>query len=117
MAGRYSRQFGHVGGVRYLLDTHTLLWALSEPATLSAESRTILEGNETYVFVSLVSLWECAIKSSIGKLSIPDDFSDLVAAGFEILSVEVAHVERYLQIALLHRDPFDRMLVSQALVS
>lgn len=68
------------------------------------------------MFVSIVSLWECAIKSSIGKLSIPDDFFDVVAAGFEILSVDLAHVERYHQIPLLHRDPFDRMLVSQALV-
>lgn len=102
--------------MRYLLDTHTLLWALSDPETLSAESRGILEGDETHIFVSLVSLWECVIKSSIGKLTIPDDFFDVVSNGFEVLPVEIAHLERYLLLPLLHRDPFDRMLVSQALV-
>ena len=100
--------------MRYLLDTHTLLWARSAPDRLSREALAVLRSTESIMHVSMASLWECAIKSSIGKLAVPDDFYRIVSRDYEILGIEVAHVEACASLPLHHRDPFDRLLVVQA---
>lgn len=64
--------------MRYLLDTHALLWALGEPGTLSQAARDTIASPTNLVFVSTASLWECAIKASIGKLDLPNDFFDAI---------------------------------------
>ena len=62
------------GCVTYLVDTHALLWARSEPNLLSAEALSLFDDPDSVLYVSLASLWECAIKSSIGKLILPEGF-------------------------------------------
>jgi len=97
-----------------LLDTHTLLWSRTVPDRLSPQALAVLRSAENVLYVSMATLWECAIKVSIGKLQIPDSFFGLVASDYEILDIEVAHLEAMLTLPLHHRDPFDRLLVAQA---
>ena len=103
--------------MRYLLDTHALLWARAAPHLLSSAALAVFRSNDNTLYVSMASLWECAIKSSIGKLEIPDDFYRIVADDYRVLGVEIAHLEAYAQLPMHHRDPFDRLLVAQARVS
>ncbi len=99
----------------YLLDTHSLLWALGKPDALSDSARTAIGDANNVIHVSTASLWECAIKASIGKLELPEDFFDAVtAAGFEELQIRISHLKVYGVLPMHHRDPFDRMLVAQA---
>ena len=100
---------------RILLDTHLLLWALSTPARLPAATRREIERNQ--VFVSAASIWESAIKSSCGKLKADATqvLDELPVAGFDLLPVSGEHAARTAGLGSLHKDPFDRMLVAQAL--
>ena len=100
--------------MRYLLDTHILLWARSAPDKLSEGTRAILQSTDNEFYVSQATLWECAIKSSVGKLDLPSDFYRIVTSDYRILNVEVAHLEAYVALPMHHRDPFDRMLIAQA---
>ena len=100
--------------MRYLLDTHALLWARSAPDRLSTDALAVLQSAETVLYVSMASLWECAIKSSIGRLAVPDDFYRIVSNDYDVLGIDVSHVEACASLPLHHRDPFDRLLVAQA---
>ena len=100
--------------MRCLLDTHALLWARSAPGLLSVDALAVLQSPDNVLYVSIASLWECAIKASIGKLEIPDDFHRIVASDYEVLGIDVSHVEACAKLPMHHRDPFDRMLVVQA---
>lgn len=105
--------------MRILLDTHCWLWMLSQPELLKAESRRILASADTDLFLSAASAWEIAIKFSIGRLRLPGDPADLVPAWLAqsrtcALPVEHHHALRVATLPPHHRDPFDRMLVSQA---
>ena len=71
---------------------------------------------DSALYLSIASLWECVIKSSIGKLDVPDDFYRIVSSDYEILGIDVSHLEACASLPLHHRDPFDRMLVAQARV-
>jgi len=101
--------------LRLLLDTHLLLWALAAPAKLSPATRKQLDSAE--VFVSAASIWEISIKSALGKLDA--DPADILAAiepaGFALLPITGAHAAKVATLPAVHRDPFDRMLVAQAL--
>ncbi len=99
----------------YLLDTHSLLWALGEPDALSSRARAAIGDTGSIVHVSTASLWECAIKASIGKLELPEEFFDSITmAGFEELQIRIPHLQVYGELPMHHRDPFDRILVAQA---
>jgi PIN domain nuclease of toxin-antitoxin system len=102
--------------VRILLDTHLLLWALSQPSKLSAATRKRIIAAEVYV--SAASIWEISIKSGIGKLSADPDqvLSGIEPAGFILLPISGEHAAKVAQLPSLHKDPFDRMLVAQASV-
>jgi PIN domain nuclease of toxin-antitoxin system len=101
--------------MRYLLDTHSLLWALGDTGTLSRAARDAIASPTNIVFVSSASLWECAIKASIGKLDLPDDFFDTFPeTGYELLPIRLSHLDVYRSLPLHHRDPFDRIFVAQA---
>lgn len=102
--------------MRLLLDTHLLLWALSAPAKLPARFRRELD--RAQVFVSAASIWEIAIKAGLGRLDAdPQTVLDAVRpSGFELLDVTGAHAARVATLPPLHRHPFDRLLVAQALV-
>ena len=100
--------------MRYLLDTHTLLWARSAPGQLSRDALVILESADSALYLSVASLWECTIKSSIGKLDMPDDFYRIVANDYHIPGVDLPHLEAYADLPMHHTDPFDRLFVVQA---
>ena len=101
--------------MRLLLDTHILLWSLTEPQRLSALVRRALEDARNEVFVSPVSVWEIAIKRALGKLKAPDILeTDVMEQGFTPLSLTFFHAEQAGKLPQHHRDPFDRMLVAQA---
>jgi PIN domain nuclease of toxin-antitoxin system len=101
--------------VRLLLDTHTLLWALSDVPRLSEGAHQAIEDSRNAVFVSAASAWEIAIKGASGRLTAPADLETrLEAKAFSPLDITVAHGLRAGALPLHHRDPFDRMLVAQA---
>jgi PIN domain nuclease of toxin-antitoxin system len=100
--------------VRLLLDTHALLWALSDVPRLAEDARRAIEDPDTDVFVSAASAWEIATKRASGRLAAPDDLEpSLNAKEFSPLEITVAHGLRAGALPLHHRDPFDRMLVAQ----
>ena len=103
--------------MRILLDTHLLLWWLEASPLLSTQAREIIRDPENTVFVSAVSLWEIWLKQSLGKLRLPDDFTERLAAeSFERLPLTASHTRPVSLLPWRHRDPFDRMLVAQAQV-
>jgi PIN domain nuclease of toxin-antitoxin system len=104
----------------YLLDTHYMLWAITDPKKLSKRVANIITNPENRILVSAISFWEVALKSSIGKLTItgfsPEEFPVACQeVGFEIESLSAADSSTYHQLkATYHKDPFDRMLIWQA---
>ncbi len=100
-----------------LLDTHVVLWALGDPDRLGADVRELVADPANAVYVSAVSVWEVEIKRALGKLTAPDGFADeCLDRGFDELPIGFGHAARAGALPLLHTDPFDRMLVAQALV-
>jgi PIN domain nuclease of toxin-antitoxin system len=99
-----------------LLDTHALIWALEDSPRLSPTARAAIEDADNIVLASAASAWEIAIKRALGRLEAPDDLTDaLSAAGFTRRVVTFADVGRMASLPPHHRDPFDRMLVAQAM--
>lgn len=108
----------------YLLDTHYVLWSLFEPELIKAQVRQVLEDDRDVKLVSGVNLWEISIKYSLGKLELggttPSELLDAVLeAGFEVAEVESRLLATYYQLPKKdnHRDPFDRLLIWQAISS
>jgi PIN domain nuclease of toxin-antitoxin system len=104
--------------MKVLLDTHTFLWGLSEADKLSAAARRAIASSET--FWSIASIWEALIKTQVGKLPLPVPagpylISKMTANGVSVLSIQLEHVLRVEQLPMHHRDPFDRMLIAQAM--
>jgi len=102
--------------MRLLLDTHIFLWVVADDRKLSKVARHLISEAED-VFVSSASIWEASIKAGLGKLEA--DVDQLVAAisasGFSELPVKAVHAARVRNLPDIHRDPFDRMLVAQAM--
>lgn len=99
----------------YLLDTHVLVWWLLEPKRISNEATAILEDPASRVRYSTASIWEMSIKRKLKKLCLPADTLRFVdATGFEHLPISREDAWSVQDLPLLHRDPFDRLLVSQA---
>jgi PIN domain nuclease of toxin-antitoxin system len=100
----------------YLLDTHVALWALAEPDRLRPNVRAALVDPGNVVMVSAATVWEVEIKRSLGKLRAPDGFADeCLARGFTPRLVTFADAIRAASLPAVLRDPFDRMLIGQAL--
>jgi len=103
--------------VRLLLDSHVLLWWDKDMSQLSGAQRAAIGDSDNEVFVSAVTAWELGIKSKSGKLSLVEPVSGLVRRfGFAELPVTLEHAEAVSSLAVLHKDPFDRMLMAQARV-
>jgi PIN domain nuclease of toxin-antitoxin system len=102
--------------VRLLLDTHILLWGLADATKISAQEEAALRAPDNQVFVSVVSLWEIAIKAEQGRLDPPADLPQLIESNpdFELLPILAEHAWRVRTLPRLHGDPFDRLLISQA---
>ncbi|MBC7750895.1 MAG: type II toxin-antitoxin system VapC family toxin [Candidatus Saccharibacteria bacterium] len=105
--------------MKLLLDTHVLLWAAGNPEKLSVEARALLNDPENELFFSAASLWEIAIKHSLGR----DDFQvnprllrrGLLDNGYSELPIGSEHAVSIDSLPMIHKDPFDRMLVAQAI--
>ena len=102
--------------MRYLLDTHAILWYIDAAQELPLALRDLMDGSEC--FYSVASLWEIAIKQSLGRLNrdiTVSEYDNLCRqAGFRHLPILPAHLERIKSLPDIHRDPFDRLLVAQA---
>ena len=107
--------------MKFLLDTHIYLWAINEAERLSPMARAAIGDPSNELYLSVASLWEATIKIGSGKLRIPGQdieflLQRLVSSGVQILPVLPSHLRQLQTLPLIHRDPFDRMLVAQARV-
>lgn len=104
---------------RFLLDTHVFPWLIQGDPQLSDRARSIIADDTNQLNFSVVSIWEIVIKLNIGKLkiehSIEDIYQLLAQLKIEILPIERLDLDRYLTSSLHHRDPFDRLIISQAI--
>ena len=102
-----------------LLDTHTFLWYLQDSKELSSKAAEILEDPSNNLWLSIASLWEISIKLGLGKLRLQNSFSELEVVlqqlKIEVLLITFSDTECYLNLPLHHRDPFDCILVTQAM--
>ena len=105
----------------FLLDTHTLIWFIGGNEELSQTARQSIEAENAVNFVSIASLWEIAIKISLGKLELKTPFKEinrqLLENGFEILPVTFEDTLTVSNMPFHHRDPFDRIIIAQALTN
>ena len=103
----------------YILDTHTLLWFIENDDKLSPSAKSILENTDESLSISIASLWEIAIKINIGKLTISSSLETLINyledQGISILPISHSDLTEYINLPLHHRDPFDRLIIIQAL--
>lgn len=102
----------------YLLDTHVLLWSLEKNTFLPNEIIKILENGSIQIYISMASLWEIAIKVQIKKLKLAKSLKIsqiLTHSFFELLNVKLNHIDGLSKIKPIHRDPFDHLLIAQAL--
>lgn len=107
--------------MRLLLDTHTFLWFVLDDPQLSASAKTLIEDPANDILISPASYWEIAIKVRLGKLDLFAPYDDFMQRGivgndFQILPIEPKHTSLLTTLPLYHKDPFDRLLVAQALV-
>lgn len=101
--------------MKFLLDTHILLWWMQDSPELPAEARDLVRDPANTIFVSAVNLWEIRIKEAIGKIRLPANFDEVLAKEeFETIALTADHVTELTGLPLLHRDPFDRILIAQA---
>ncbi len=104
-----------------LVDTHVWIWSLADPSRLSAESRSLLSSSRNVVYLSAASAWELAIKAALGKIELPEPVETYVPTrmarqGITALPITHTHALRVSTLPPHHRDPFDRLLIAQALV-
>jgi len=105
--------------MRLLLDTHTFIWAATLDEQLSSKAKTLILDSENELFLSVASIWEMSIKASIGKLILQQPIEQIINEqihlnGLKILNIESAHALAVASLPWHHRDPFDRLLISQS---
>ncbi len=102
----------------FLLDTHTLVWFLSGNQSLSKKAKAIILDSSNSCFISIASLWEIAIKINLEKLKIAIGFSELPSLLFnndiEILQISFEYISELITLESIHKDPFDRIIISQS---
>jgi len=105
--------------MKLLLDTHTFLWFLGGDSELSKKARTLIENPEHEKYISIASFWEIAIKNSLGKLTLDVPFAELkievIKNSFQILPITFEDTLQLSKLPFHHRDPFDRIIISQAI--
>ena len=107
--------------MKLLLDTHTFLWFINGDANLSAAARQLIEDHGNERLLSIASLWEMAIKRSIGKLELDISFANLMEQhitgnAIDLLPIRPAHLDVLKTLSFHHRDPFDRLIIAQSIV-
>lgn len=103
-----------------LLDTHAFLWFIQDDRRLSKTAKSLIEAPSNVRFVSVVSLWEIALKMSVGKLTINGPFAEFILQQLTInqmtlLPIAITHLEKMIELPFHHRDPFDRLLIAQSM--
>lgn len=99
-----------------LLDTHIFIWWLYDDPKLSQKHREIIANGENTIHISVASLWEIEIKRALGNLTIDPEYLDTIETeGFKTLNIQKDHIKELRNLPPLHRDPFDRMLIAQAM--
>jgi len=106
--------------VKIIADTHAFLWFITDSEQLSPKAKALLEASESNRVLSVASIWETAIKTSLGKLSFKKPLEELLPEQislnyFQVLDISMEHALRVASLRMWHRDPFDRMIVAQAL--
>ncbi|MFM2380076.1 MAG: hypothetical protein RLZZ143_2656 [Cyanobacteriota bacterium] len=106
--------------MKLLLDTHTFLWFINNSPQLSIDAKNLIE-SDVDLLLSIASLWEIAIKVSIDKLTIPNTYDQFIPQqvqlnDMEVLPISLAHLAVVTTLPFHHRDPFDRLLIAQAMV-
>lgn len=105
--------------MKLLLDTHAFLWFTAGDPRLSRRARREMEGDGAELVLSAASVWEIAIKASLGRLTLPAPVEEYIASklesGFRILPIEWSHAAAVERLPFHHRDPFDRLLAAQSL--
>jgi len=105
--------------VNYLLDTHTLIWFPEGDSSLSAKASNPIEDEENQKYISIASLWKMGIKLSLGKLELKTTFEtflkELSLTDIKILPISPYHALRISQLEFFHKDPFNRLIISQSL--
>jgi len=103
----------------YLLDTHTFLWFINGSVELSPQAKNIIKNPANTLYLSIADFWEIAIKMNIGKLSIDMSFEELINEAnkndFQILQIQLEDIRVLTTLELYHKDPFDRILIAQAI--
>lgn len=107
--------------MRLLLDTHAVIWAVEQPAQLSASVRSVLEDASNQLLISAATVWEIAIKVGLGKLSLSMPYREwmnrvIADLGATLLPITIEYAGVQAILPIHHRDPFDRMLIAQARV-
>jgi len=104
--------------MKYLLDTHSVIWYFDDSPKLSQKVTEIIENSENRLYISSISLWEIAIKMNLGKLSLGFSFDKLLNAikvsDVGILQIEDEYLRNLSRLSFLHKDPFDRLLIATA---
>ena len=105
----------------FLLDTHAFIWFIEGNEELSTSAREAIEGPNNQRFLSIASLWEMSIKASVGKLEVTRPIPQLIKKHIEgndikVLPVRGEHLEAMIDLPMHHRDPFDRLMLAQAMV-
>lgn len=105
--------------MRVLFDTHAFLWWINDDKRLSSAARDVISDSQNEVFLSAASGWEIAIKAELGKLKMPTNLEQFIAQqlldnAIDTLPIQLSHVLHVYTLPLLHRDPFDRLLVAQS---
>lgn len=101
----------------FLLDTHILLWFLENDPKLSNQVRQVITNPKNLIFVSAISAWEISIKQFLGKLIAPSNLEEALRfSRLEVLAMILVHGIKVADLPMHHKDPFDRMLIAQALV-
>jgi PIN domain nuclease of toxin-antitoxin system len=106
--------------MKYLLDTHTFLWFINGDKALSATAQSLIEDPSNEIFLSIASIWEMAIKVSLGKLTMPQPFTEFVLKEMQenninLINISPEHAGFVATLPFHHRDPFDRLIIAQAL--
>lgn len=100
----------------YLLDTHVLLWWFDDTSILTEEARVIIENPSNTIYISSVVTWEIIIKQSLGKLKVPSRIYKLIRSDqFQELPITIDHTLALIKLPQYHTDPFDRLLIAQAI--
>jgi PIN domain nuclease of toxin-antitoxin system len=106
--------------VKILLDTHTFLWFIAGDSQLDSYARQLIEAANNERYLSLASVWEITIKSSLGRLKVPTPPSTLIrehilANAIDLLAITPEHLDKLYTLPYHHKDPFDRLLIAQAM--